>query len=137
MGPGSAAGTRESLCCATYFRTQITRTTAAFASVALPLAVTLFAFRKSRTLSAETIIACAAGAAGPATITGFSSGRIKSEQTVCAGSIAGASDCFENCFYGFLIRAKVRRKSSFIDGAGDDAADLAAHLSQTLARAAA
>jgi putative flavoprotein involved in K+ transport len=30
-----------------------------------------------------------------------------------------------------------RRKSSFIDGAGDDAADLAAHLGQTLARAAA
>jgi putative flavoprotein involved in K+ transport len=29
-----------------------------------------------------------------------------------------------------------RRKSSFIDGAGDDAADLAAHLSQSLARAA-
>ena len=29
-----------------------------------------------------------------------------------------------------------RRKSSFIDGAGDDAADLAAHLSQNLARAA-
>jgi putative flavoprotein involved in K+ transport len=30
-----------------------------------------------------------------------------------------------------------RRKSSFIDGAGDDAADLAAHLSQNLDRAAA
>ena len=30
-----------------------------------------------------------------------------------------------------------RRKSSFIDGAGDDAAELAAHLSQNLARAAA
>ena len=30
-----------------------------------------------------------------------------------------------------------RRKSSFIDGAGDDAADLAAHLSQNLARVAA
>ena len=30
-----------------------------------------------------------------------------------------------------------RRKSSFIDGAGDDAADLAAHLSQNLERAAA
>jgi putative flavoprotein involved in K+ transport len=30
-----------------------------------------------------------------------------------------------------------RRKSSFIDGAGDDAADLAAHLSQSLARFAA
>src|SRR5215475_1935331 len=30
-----------------------------------------------------------------------------------------------------------RRKSSFIDGAGDDAADLAAHLSRSLARAAA
>ena len=30
-----------------------------------------------------------------------------------------------------------RRKSSFIDGAGDDAADLAAHLAQNLARAAA
>jgi putative flavoprotein involved in K+ transport len=29
-----------------------------------------------------------------------------------------------------------RRKSSFIDGAGDDAADLAAHLSQNLAHAA-
>jgi putative flavoprotein involved in K+ transport len=30
-----------------------------------------------------------------------------------------------------------RRKSSFIDGAGDDAADLAVHLSFRLARAAA
>jgi putative flavoprotein involved in K+ transport len=30
-----------------------------------------------------------------------------------------------------------RRKSSFIDGAGDDAADLAAHLSHNLERAAA
>jgi putative flavoprotein involved in K+ transport len=30
-----------------------------------------------------------------------------------------------------------RRKSSFIDGAGDDAADLTAHLIQNLARAAA
>jgi putative flavoprotein involved in K+ transport len=30
-----------------------------------------------------------------------------------------------------------RRKSSFIDGAGDDAADLAAHLNHNLARAAA
>jgi len=30
-----------------------------------------------------------------------------------------------------------RRKSSFIDGAGDDAADLAAHLSLGLARTAA
>ena len=30
-----------------------------------------------------------------------------------------------------------RRKSSFIDGAGDDAADLAAHMSQNLNRAAA
>jgi putative flavoprotein involved in K+ transport len=30
-----------------------------------------------------------------------------------------------------------RRKSSFIDGAGDDAADLATHLSQSLAGAAA
>jgi len=30
-----------------------------------------------------------------------------------------------------------RRKSSFIDGAGDDAAELASHLSQTLDRAAA
>jgi putative flavoprotein involved in K+ transport len=30
-----------------------------------------------------------------------------------------------------------RRKSSFIDGAGDDAADLAQHLSGYLARAAA
>jgi putative flavoprotein involved in K+ transport len=30
-----------------------------------------------------------------------------------------------------------RRKSSFIDGAGDDAADLAAQLNQNLARAAA
>jgi putative flavoprotein involved in K+ transport len=30
-----------------------------------------------------------------------------------------------------------RRKSSFIDGAGDDAADLAAHLNQNLTRAAA
>jgi len=30
-----------------------------------------------------------------------------------------------------------RRKSSFIDGAGDDAEDLATHLHQSLARAAA
>ena len=30
-----------------------------------------------------------------------------------------------------------RRKSSFIDGVGDDAADLAAHLNLGLARAAA
>jgi putative flavoprotein involved in K+ transport len=30
-----------------------------------------------------------------------------------------------------------RRKSSFIDGAGEDAADLAAHLSLSLRRAAA
>jgi putative flavoprotein involved in K+ transport len=30
-----------------------------------------------------------------------------------------------------------RRKSSFIDGAADDAADLAAHLNQSLTRAAA
>ena len=30
-----------------------------------------------------------------------------------------------------------RRKSSFIDGAGDDAADLAAHLNRSLYRAAA
>jgi putative flavoprotein involved in K+ transport len=30
-----------------------------------------------------------------------------------------------------------RRKSSFIDGVGDDAADLAAHLTQNLNRAAA
>jgi putative flavoprotein involved in K+ transport len=30
-----------------------------------------------------------------------------------------------------------RRKSSFIDGAGDDAADLAAHMHSYLARAAA
>jgi putative flavoprotein involved in K+ transport len=30
-----------------------------------------------------------------------------------------------------------RRKSSFIDGAGDDAADLAAHLSRSLTLAAA
>jgi putative flavoprotein involved in K+ transport len=30
-----------------------------------------------------------------------------------------------------------RRKSSFIDGAGDDAADLAAHMSTYLTRAAA
>ena len=59
----------------TYFRTQITRTTAAFASVDVPFAVTAFAFRKSRTVSADTITACDAGTdvAGPATLPGFNS----------------------------------------------------------------
>src|SRR3954469_3033860 len=58
-----------------YFRTQMTRTTAAFASDELPFAVTPFAFRKSRTVSAETITACDTGTAvaGPATIAGFNS----------------------------------------------------------------
>ena len=58
-----------------YLRTQITRTMAAFASVDVPFAVTAFAFRKSRTVSAETITACDAGTdvAGPATIAGFNS----------------------------------------------------------------
>ena len=58
-----------------YFRTQITRTTAAFASLEVPFAATAFAFRKSRTASGETITACDAGAtvAGPAIIAGFNS----------------------------------------------------------------
>ena len=64
---GSAAGG------AAYFRTQITRTTDAFASADPPDALTPLAFKNSRTVSAGTSAACAAGAAfgGPATITGF------------------------------------------------------------------
>ncbi len=58
-----------------YFRTQITRTTDAFASADPPDAFTPLALRKSRTVSADTSVACAAGAAfgGPATTSGFSS----------------------------------------------------------------
>ena len=56
-----------------YFRTQITRTTAAFASDDPPDAFTPCALRNSRTVPADTRAACAAGAAfaGPATSTGF------------------------------------------------------------------
>ncbi|MGF6428600.1 hypothetical protein ABIE91_003820 [Bradyrhizobium elkanii] len=59
---------------ASYFLTQITRTTAALASAESPDAVTPCAFRKLRTVSAGTSAACAGGAAfaGPATMTGFS-----------------------------------------------------------------
>src|SRR6202011_6227485 len=58
-----------------YFRTQITRTTDAFGSGDPPAAFTPLALRKSRTVSAGTSTACAAGVAlgGPATITGFNS----------------------------------------------------------------
>ena len=55
-----------------YFRTQITLTTDAFASDDPPACATPLAFKNSRTTSADTSTACAA-AAGPATITGFSS----------------------------------------------------------------
>ena len=56
-----------------YFRTQITRTTAAFTSNDPPDAFTPCALRNSRTVPADTRTACAAGAAfaGPATRTGF------------------------------------------------------------------
>ena len=59
----------------TYFLTQITRTTDAFASGDPPAALTPLALRKSRTVSDVTSTACAAGApfAGPATCTGFNS----------------------------------------------------------------
>src|ERR1700730_18526659 len=58
-----------------YFLTQITRTTAAFASGDPPAASTPLALRNSRTVSAGTSAACAAGAAfgGPATTSGFNS----------------------------------------------------------------
>src|ERR1700736_3211528 len=59
-----------------YFLTQITRTTDAFASDdPPPAAFTPLALRNSRTVSAGTSTACAAGVAfgGPATITGFNS----------------------------------------------------------------
>ena len=45
----------------TYFLTQITRTTDAFASVDPPAALTPLALRKSRTVSGVTSAACAAG----------------------------------------------------------------------------
>src|SRR6478736_5398319 len=69
MGPGSRPG-HES-----YFLTQITRTTDAFASGDPPLTLTPFALRKSRTVFDVTSTACAPGAAlaGPATSTGFNS----------------------------------------------------------------
>src|ERR1700722_11357180 len=56
-----------------YFLTQITRTTAAFASDEPPAASTPLALRNSRTVSAGTSAACAADAAlaGPPTMTGF------------------------------------------------------------------
>src|ERR1700744_4805496 len=68
-GVGAGAGS------AGYFRTQITRTTDAFASVDVPVAFTPLALRKSRTVSADTSAAWAAGAAfaGPATTSDFSS----------------------------------------------------------------
>ena len=60
-----------------YFLTQITRTTDAFASVDPPAAFTPLALRNSRTVSAGTSTACAAGVAfaGPATTAGFNSAR--------------------------------------------------------------
>ena len=56
-----------------YFLTQITRTTEAFASADPPAASTLLALRNSRTASAGTNTACAAGVAfgGPATMADF------------------------------------------------------------------
>jgi putative flavoprotein involved in K+ transport len=54
-------------------------------------------------------------------------GRIRHD-----GGVAAASG-----LYVLGLPFMRRRKSSFIDGAGDDAAELAAHLSQNLARAAA
>jgi hypothetical protein len=58
-----------------YFLTQITRTTDALASGDPPAALTPLALRNSRTVSAGTSAACAAGAAfgGPANTTGFNS----------------------------------------------------------------
>src|SRR6202166_5463299 len=58
-----------------YFRTQITRTTAAFASADPAEAVTPLPLRNSRTVSPGTSTACAAGVAvaGPATIADFNS----------------------------------------------------------------
>ena len=58
-----------------YFLTQITRTTEALASGDPPATSTPLALRNSRTPSAGTSTACAAGVAfgGPATITGFRS----------------------------------------------------------------
>jgi gamma-glutamyltranspeptidase/glutathione hydrolase len=60
---------------AAYFRTQITRTTAALASDDAPAALTPLAFKNSRTISAGTSTACAAGVefGGPATTAGFNS----------------------------------------------------------------
>src|SRR4051794_18384689 len=58
-----------------YFRTQITRTTDAFASAEAPFAaLTPLVFRKARTMSALTKEACvdAAVMVGPATISGLS-----------------------------------------------------------------
>src|ERR1700748_3036073 len=68
IAAGDAAGNRHS-----YFRTQITRTTDALASVDVPLVFTPLAVRKSRTASARSSIPCAAGVAfdGPATTVGF------------------------------------------------------------------
>src|ERR1700728_2087427 len=56
-----------------YLRTQITRTTAAFASIDPPAALTPLALRNSRTVSAGTSTAWAAGAAfdTPATSADF------------------------------------------------------------------
>ena len=60
-----------------YFLTQITRTTAVLASDDPLAALTPLALRNSRTLSAGTSTACAAGVAfaGPATTAGFNSAR--------------------------------------------------------------
>src|ERR1700730_2677248 len=58
-----------------YLRTQITRTTAALESDDAPAALTPLAFKNSRTMSAGTSVACAAGVefGGPVTTTGFNS----------------------------------------------------------------
>src|ERR1700761_5197725 len=62
-------------CAAYHFRTQITRTMAAFASEDLPSLLTPLPVRNARTVSAETRIACADGVvlAGPATTDCFNS----------------------------------------------------------------
>src|SRR6266403_459814 len=84
-----------------YFRTQITRTTAALASNDPSDPLMPLALRNSRTVSAGTSAACAAVAAfgGPATVTCFnnatpanlpslSSAAAPEKPTACAGTLA-------------------------------------------------
>src|SRR6185437_11713162 len=70
---------RDTRMSGSYFRTQITRTTAAFASDEVPFAVTSFALRNSRTVSDATstdwLVGAAFVAVAAATTTGFSSAR--------------------------------------------------------------